>query len=548
MLLTTGYLLAGKYEIVRLAERGGMALLYEVRHKELNLPLALKILMATQESDPVQTGYFQNEARALAQLRHPGVPFIVDLGTLEGHPYLLMEWLEGETLGARLKRLGRMELGAVLSICQQIGSVLVAAHGREIVHRDLKPGNIFLCQRPNLPEVVKVLDFGVARVPASTGVEKPPTVEGTLLGTPEYMSPEQAGGKMSAIGPHTDQYALGMLAYAMLRGQPAFVPRDASAEALIHHLAAVPTQPPPPLGDHVGPAVSACIMRALSKRPEDRFATVKDFLTALAEAQRADTEAPTRSGATAALAPAPPPPPPAPAPPAKIPSSPPLRAFALVAVGLLVGAIAGYAVRRPEPPAATAAAPKTDLNANQIAANDEKATTPPSPAPIAPSAPNDEKPPAVLPDLASEAFDLATAVVASPPQAVEEKVVSAGPPGATGKSPTEHATPATVAASTPTPSSHASQPAASPRIEGASLTPPQQRVFASAAMDSHVCKPGRRLNLRPDRDWLKVQIPWPTGLTFAQAEAFLSLSKQRWLDQPVAQSPPTFVSIQCPAQ
>lgn len=86
--------------------------------------------MATQASDPVQTGYFRDEARALAQLRHPGVPVIVDLGTLEGHPYLLMEWLEGETLGARLKRLGRMELGAVLNICQQVGSVLVAAHGR----------------------------------------------------------------------------------------------------------------------------------------------------------------------------------------------------------------------------------------------------------------------------------------------------------------------------------------------------------------------------------------------------------------------------------
>lgn len=110
----------------------------------------------------------------------------------------------------------------------------------------MKPGNIFLCQRPNLPEVVKVLDFGVARVPAASGVERAPTVQGTLLGTPEYMSPEQARGEMTAIGPHTDRYALGMLAYAMLRGQPAFVPRDASPDALIQHLATVQTEPPPP--------------------------------------------------------------------------------------------------------------------------------------------------------------------------------------------------------------------------------------------------------------------------------------------------------------
>ena len=136
MLLTPGFLLAGKYQIVRLAERGGMALLYEVRHKELNLPLALKILMATQESDPLQTAYFQSEARALAQLRHPSVPSIVDLGSLEGHPYLIMEWLEGETLLARLRRLHRLPLGEVLRICEQIGQVLIAAHSRGIVHRD----------------------------------------------------------------------------------------------------------------------------------------------------------------------------------------------------------------------------------------------------------------------------------------------------------------------------------------------------------------------------------------------------------------------------
>lgn len=432
MLLTSGYVLAGKYEIVRLAERGGMALLYEARHKELNLPLALKILMATQESDPVQTGYFQNEARALAQLRHPGVPSIVDLGTLDGHPYLLMEWLEGETLGVRLKRLGRMELSAVLPICQQVGSVLVAAHERGIVHRDLKPGNLFLYRRFDLPEVVKVLDFGIARVPAATGVERPPTVQGTLLGTPEYMSPEQACGDMMAIGPHTDQYALGMLAYAMLRGQPAFVPRDASPDALIQHLIAVQKEAPPPLGEHVGVAVAACIMKALGKRPSDRFATVQDFLKALVDAQKKDAEAPTRSGATTALAASPaaqPPPPAPPAPPAQSSSvrrrPATWRSVALFAIVFVLGAVGGYSARRPAPTQAMAV---PERKTGTVEADGPMAGKAASPTAIAHGDAVPTQRQLALPDLAPATSDRAGTSDASPTAApaIDQKVTNSG--------------------------------------------------------------------------------------------------------------------------
>ena len=299
MQISSGQLIKETYQVVRLAAKGGMALLYEARHRELDLPVALKVLIASQETDPRQARYFMNEARALARLRHSGVPTILDLGCLAGHPFLVMEWLEGETLSSRLNRLGRLELSAVLTICAQIAEVLTAAHGHGIIHRDLKPDNIFLHQRPGSPEVVKVLDFGVARVPdALAGGESPrvQTLPGMLLGTPDYMAPEQARMDPQAMGPHTDQYALAMLAYAMLRGQPAFVLREPSLEALSMHLSAVQTQSPPALGEHVGSEVERAIRRALSKLPEERFLTVREFHMALVAAQLADASAPTRSG------------------------------------------------------------------------------------------------------------------------------------------------------------------------------------------------------------------------------------------------------------
>ena len=176
---------------------------------------------------------------------------------------------EGETLAARLKQLGRLELLAVLQICHQVGNVLVAAHQLGIVHRDLKPSNLMLWQRAGLPEQVKVLDFGVARVPPSTGAQRPMTVPGTILGTPEYWAPEQARGDTANIGAATDQYALAMLAYVMLSGQPAFPLRDSSQEAMQAHLVAKQLDPPPPLGPQVGSSVAACITKALSKQPAD---------------------------------------------------------------------------------------------------------------------------------------------------------------------------------------------------------------------------------------------------------------------------------------
>ncbi len=300
MLLQIGSLIKNTYKVVRLAARGGMALLYEVHHQELDLPLALKVLLCNRSTEPEQVRYFLDEARAVARLQRElsGVPFLVDLGEIEGHPYAVMEWLQGETLAERLRRQGPLGISAALTVVEQVARVLAVAHRHGIVHRDVKPLNLMLCRQAAMDdgpvEVVKVLDFGIARVPPRTGQERPETQPGTLLGSPEYMAPEQARGDATAVGPATDQYALAMLTYAMLRGQSAFPLTEGSPEAFIRHLQIITQQPPPPLPLHVGSHVEQVILRGLAKQPQDRFASVIEWVHALRAAKEAGERAPTR--------------------------------------------------------------------------------------------------------------------------------------------------------------------------------------------------------------------------------------------------------------
>lgn len=300
MLLQIGSLIKNTYKVVRLAARGGMALLYEVHHQELDLPLALKVLLCNRSTEPEQVRYFLDEARAVARLQREldGVPFLVDLGEIEGHPYAVMEWLQGETLAERLRRQGPLGIGAALTVVEQVARVLAVAHRHGIVHRDIKPLNLMLCRQAAMDdgpvEVVKVLDFGIARVPPLTGQERPETQPGTLLGSPEYMAPEQARGDATAVGPATDQYALAMLTYAMLSGHSAFPLTEGSPEAFIRHLQTITQQPPPPLPLHVGSQVEQVILRGLAKPPQDRFASVIEWVHALRAAKDAGERAPTR--------------------------------------------------------------------------------------------------------------------------------------------------------------------------------------------------------------------------------------------------------------
>lgn len=287
---------------MRLAAQGGMALLYQIRRFSDGSLYALKVLI---HHAPKGARYFHDEAQLMRELRHPNVPAVVDMGIVESHPFIIMEWLEGETLADRLAREGSLQLDAVIEICRQIGEVLVAVHPRGIVHRDLKPANVFMCQQlpkgsdpDRLPYHVKVLDFGIARVPADG---RPATAPGTILGTPEYMAPEQARGDVGATHARSDQYSLAMIAYTMLRGSPAFALKDAATYAeLLVHLQAVQTLPPPPLPSSVPVAVEHVLLRALSKDPADRYQAVKDFIEALVTAQQVGANASTLRSRTQA--------------------------------------------------------------------------------------------------------------------------------------------------------------------------------------------------------------------------------------------------------
>lgn len=300
--MPVGYRIQDTYEVVRLAAQGGMALLYQIRRLCDGGLYALKVLI---HHAPKGARYFHDEAQLMRDLRHPNVPAVVDMGIVESHPFIIMEWLEGETLADRLAREGSLQLDAVIEICRQIGEVLVAVHPRGIVHRDLKPANIFMCQRlpkgsdlDRPPYFVKVLDFGIARVPAPG---RPATAPGTILGTPEYMAPEQARGDVGAIDARSDQYSLAMIAYTMLRGSPAFALKDAAKyDELLVHLYAVQTFPPPPLPSSVPVAVEHVLLRALSKIPADRYRAVKDFIEALVTAQQVGANASTLRSRTQA--------------------------------------------------------------------------------------------------------------------------------------------------------------------------------------------------------------------------------------------------------
>lgn len=299
-MLPPGHRIKGTYEVVKLAGQGGMAMVYQVRHLTDGTLYAVKVFVHPSAK---LASYFEDEARLLRELGHPHIPSVVEIGKFEGHPFIVMEWLEGETLEDRLAREKVLQLDAVIEICRQIGTVLAATHQREIVHRDMKPGNIFICRHmprgsdtKGLPYFIKVLDFGIARIPSA---QRPRTVQGTIMGTPDYMAPEQASGERSArIDSRTDQYGLAMIAYTMLSGRPAFTARSDAPVDVAAQMEAILKDPPPPLPKNVPVAVEAVLQRALSKSPDDRYPSVEEFVAALVTAQKVGATANTMRSRT----------------------------------------------------------------------------------------------------------------------------------------------------------------------------------------------------------------------------------------------------------
>jgi len=268
--------IAGRFRIEREIGTGGMGAVYLATHLDLERPVAVKIIRREFAGDADVADRFLREARTMAKLRHPNAAMIFDAGNLpDGRHFIVMEFVEGETLSQALAREGRFTFSKAVGIATQICDVLEEAHRLGIVHRDLKPSNILLGKRG-----VCVLDFGVAKVLASSGestATHASTGSGQLVGTPRYMSPEQCLGQR--VGARSDLYSLGVLLYEMLAGRPPFV--DPLQSALLVKQATAPAPPLPRLRQDIPRSLALAVHSLLAKRPEDRprtAATAKALL------------------------------------------------------------------------------------------------------------------------------------------------------------------------------------------------------------------------------------------------------------------------------
>ena len=260
-----------------------MGTVYLAEHTVMGWKAAIKVLRRSLSDDKVLVRRFINEARIIKSVRHPNIVEIIDVGILpDGLPYLVMELLEGETVGARLHRTGRMTVEGALDVTCQTALALQAAHDKGIVHRDLKPDNLFLVRDPEDPtrEKVKVLDFGIAKLhDADGGSPSAHTRSGVLLGTPAYMSPEQCRGIAESVDHRADIYALSVILHQALAGRAPFVGAG-TGDVLIMH---VSVDPPSVAQDNpaVPRFVEAAILRGLAKLRENRFQSMTEFAMAL---------------------------------------------------------------------------------------------------------------------------------------------------------------------------------------------------------------------------------------------------------------------------
>lgn len=268
--------IAGRFRIEREIGTGGMGTVYLATHLGLERPVAVKIIKREFAADADVAERFLREARTMAKLRHQHAAMIFDAGNLpDGRHFIVMEFVEGETLSQVLAREGRFAPSRAIDIATQICDVLEEAHRLGIVHRDLKPSNILLG-----PRGVCVLDFGVAKVLASSAESTATcasTGSGQLIGTPRYMSPEQCLGQR--VGARSDLYSLGVLLYEMLAGRPPFV--DPLQSALLIKQATAPAPPLPKLRPDIGRPLALAVHTLLAKRPDDRprtAATAKALL------------------------------------------------------------------------------------------------------------------------------------------------------------------------------------------------------------------------------------------------------------------------------
>jgi serine/threonine protein kinase len=273
-----GSIIANRYRLLRKLGAGGMGSVWLAHDQSLDSQCAVKLVDPEKAANEEVRVRFEREAKAAAQIRGTNVVDIFDHGIFDGIPFIVMEYLEGEDLGARLDRVGRLDLDQTYQIVGQVARALVRAHAAGIVHRDLKPENIFLVPGDDA-EVAKVLDFGIAKHEQYSLAGKT-TKTGSFMGTPYYMSPEQARGK--AIDWRSDLWALGVIVFQCLTGRPPF-----ESEALGELMGMIIYDPIPKITERnplLPASLDAWWTQAVAREREERFQSAKAFSDAFAEA------------------------------------------------------------------------------------------------------------------------------------------------------------------------------------------------------------------------------------------------------------------------
>ena len=271
----------GNYQIKAKLGEGGMGAVYLGEHPLIGKRVAVKVLLEELASKEDIVSRFFNEAKAVNDIGHQNIVDIVDFGKMKNDfgqdiVYFIMEFLDGESLAARLRRTG-LTFKETIHVMAQCCSALAASHAKGIVHRDLKPENIYLCPRGTDKNFVKLLDFGIAKLTGDGG-QSHKTRTGLVIGTPAYMSPEQCEGK-GLIDLRSDVYSLGIVMYELLTGKVPF-PGEGFGEILVAHLMKQP-DPPSTLNPDVTPQLEAIVMHAIEKDRNRRFQTMAEFQAAI---------------------------------------------------------------------------------------------------------------------------------------------------------------------------------------------------------------------------------------------------------------------------
>ncbi len=269
-------LFAGRYEILRLLGEGGTARVFKALDVRSGKPVAIKAIEGPQAKTATWAERLLREVDLLKSIRHPNVVEVLDGGRRDdGSPYLVMEYLEGETVGQLMRRTPKIGVDAALVIAAEVASGLAASHSRGVIHRDIKPDNIFLVEAGAEVQRAKIFDFGFARLQGGEGL----TAKGFIVGTPEYMAPEQT--LHDPTGHRTDIYGLGVVMYRMITGK---LPFEGDAPTLLaQHLFATP-RPPSELDPSVPRDVDEIVMATLRKLPRNRYPSMQDLFEDLERA------------------------------------------------------------------------------------------------------------------------------------------------------------------------------------------------------------------------------------------------------------------------